>query len=95
MQLHESKLWPAQRHEELIAEARRLHEAARAVRVARDEGGRLALGRSTAQHHAPERRLSTISSPPSRRTTWRSAAWHMGHSLVTVGQRLERLGDSD
>ena len=94
MRIHENMLWPGDRHEELIAEARQIHEAARAVREARKAERQAALARLAFQHVAPERRLYAVSSPPSRRSAWRTAAWHMGHSLVTVGRQLERLGDS-
>lgn len=94
MQIHENMLWPAERHSELIAEAQQLHVAARAVREARLAEVEAAVGATLAKRGAPAHQLKAVSSLPSRRTAWRSAAWRMGHSLVTVGRRLERLGDA-
>ncbi len=92
MQIHEHTLWPAARHTELIAEAQRLHEAARAVREARRGRGEAQASDTAVQHGAPAHHLTSVRSQPSRRPAWRAAAWSMGRSLVTVGRRLERLG---
>lgn len=92
MQIAEHMLWPVTRHKELIAEARQIHEAARAVRGARrDEGQDMT---KVVKRGAPPYQRKGVGSLPSRRTAWRSAAWRMGHSLVVVGRRLERLGDA-
>src|SRR5690554_532431 len=99
MQIQDHMLWPVTRHKELIAEARQIHVAARAVREARkvERQGPESQGpvvTSVAKRGAPPHQLRALGSPPSRRTAWRSAAWRMGHSLVAVGRRLERLGDA-
>lgn len=85
---------PRSRHEEILVEVGRLHEAARAVRQARGaEAERLhADGAGNRHHGAPSHRAPAGGSLPSRRPAWRSAAKRMGNSLVTVGRRLERLG---
>lgn len=92
MQIHEDMLWPAGRHVELIAEARRLHEAANAVRQARRGSEVGAVSAVAGRLGAPAHRLRITGSPPDRRSAWRTAARRMGRSLVTAGRRLERFG---
>ena len=92
MQITGHMPWPVTRHKELIAEARQIHEAARAVREAREAKGQDVT--TVVKRGAPPYQRKGVGSLPSRRTVWRSAAWRMGHSLVVVGRRLERMGDA-
>ncbi len=106
---HEANAYPRlgywNRQKELIEEARRLHESARAVREAKREAraARTAhlAGASTTPHtpatggpaRVPPRAGSVRGAKAPRQPlpVWRSAAARMGSSLVAVGERLERL----
>lgn len=92
--------WPLARHEELLAEARVIHEAANAARTARAARREARLHQATgAVTELPRRvveRTSPTTPPPSRLRQgdpWRSAARRMGTSLVAVGRRLEGLSE--
>jgi hypothetical protein len=90
------------RQRDLLAEARRIHAAAGAVRHAREQRAarRHEVSPSVAQSPRPGEPVAPRSGGkmgpvgvPRRDTVWRRAAGRVGSSLVRVGRRLERVGE--